>query len=166
MGLQGNGGNTRCGGTLEAPMSKSTVILVALPALVLLNACATISRGSSEAFAISTKPPGATAEVTDARGTLRCTTPCSVKVKRRGMLQVVISKDGYETLRTTVASSVDGGGAAGMAGNVIFGGLIGAAVDAGSGAMHSHKPNPLEVELEPAVRPAQVGGETSGEEES
>jgi len=36
-----------------------------------------------------------------------------------------------------------------MAGNVLLGGVIGAGVDAGTGAMHSHKPNPLVVELTP-----------------
>jgi hypothetical protein len=35
-----------------------------------------------------------------------------------------------------------------MAGNLIFGGLIGAAVDGGTGAMNEHKPNPLHVVLE------------------
>ena len=34
-----------------------------------------------------------------------------------------------------------------MAGNVLVGGLIGAGIDAGTGAMHSHKPNPLVVTL-------------------
>ncbi|HOC44113.1 MAG TPA: hypothetical protein PKJ99_13945 [Thermoanaerobaculales bacterium] len=36
------------------------------------------------------------------------------------------------------------------AGNVILGGLVGAAIDAGSGAMHSHKPNPLHVVMVPS----------------
>ena len=36
-----------------------------------------------------------------------------------------------------------------MAGNVLLGGVIGAGVDAGTGAMHSRKPNPLVVELTP-----------------
>lgn len=35
-----------------------------------------------------------------------------------------------------------------MAGNLIFGGLVGAAVDGGTGAMHEHKPNPLHVHLD------------------
>jgi hypothetical protein len=78
-----------------------------------------------------------------------------VKVKRRGLLQIVISKDGFETLRTTVTSSIDTAGGAGMAGNIILGGFIGAAVDAGTGAMHSHKPNPLEVELVRVDGPAE-----------
>jgi hypothetical protein len=72
-----------------------------------------------------------------------------MKVPRRGDFVVTIERPGYETVRATVSSSVDGGGAAGMAGNVVLGGLIGAGVDAGSGAMHSHKPNPLVVTLVP-----------------
>jgi len=50
---------------------------------------------------------------------------------------------------------VVGAGAAGMAGNVILGGLIGAAVDAGSGAMKDLKPNPVKVTMV-ASKPAQT----------
>lgn len=64
---------------------------------------------------------------------------------------VKITKEGYKEFTTTVQSSIDGAGGAGMAGNVLFGGGIGAAIDAGTGAMHSHKPNPLVVELETAA---------------
>ena len=38
-----------------------------------------------------------------------------------------------------------------MAGNVLLGGVIGAGIDASTGAMHSHKPNPLRVTLNPEV---------------
>ena len=46
-----------------------------------------------------------------------------------------------------------------MAGNILFGGLIGAAVDAGSGAMYDLKPNPVEVTL----MPLPAGGEDQTE---
>lgn len=124
-------------------------------ALLVAPACTTVTRGTSESFAIQTEPAGAQAKVTDARGTLQCTTPCSLKVKRRGNLHVVVTKEGFEPVDTTVASSIDGGGAAGMAGNVILGGLIGAAIDAGSGAMHSHRPNPLTVVMVPSHPPVE-----------
>ena len=42
-----------------------------------------------------------------------------------------------------------GAGAAGMAGNIVLGGLIGAAVDAGTGATKQLKPNPVKVTLVP-----------------
>lgn len=48
-----------------------------------------------------------------------------------------------------------GAGGAGMAGNVILGGLIAAAVDANSGATQDLVPNPLVVHLTPAVATAQ-----------
>ncbi|MEM7099013.1 MAG: PEGA domain-containing protein [Pseudomonadota bacterium] len=116
--------------------------------LIVLSGCATITRGTNEAFVIETKPAGA--EVSSSTG-WSCVTPCSVKVKRRGDFVLTIEKQGFETLTTNVTSSVDGAGAAGMAGNVLVGGIIGAGVDAGTGAMHSHKPNPLVVELVPMV---------------
>jgi hypothetical protein len=48
-----------------------------------------------------------------------------------------------------VTSGVSNGGAAGMAGNVILGGLIGAVVDGASGAMNDLRPNPLQVAMVP-----------------
>lgn len=120
--------------------------MVALGLLVLAGGCATITRGTTESFVIETKPAGARASLSTG---LFCNTPCSLKVKRRGDFVVTLEKEGYETVRATVTSSIDGGGGAGMAGNVLLGGVIGAGVDAGTGAMHSHKPNPLVVELTP-----------------
>ena len=112
--------------------------------LMLSSGCASITRGTSEAYAIESDPVGATAKLSTG---LSCNTPCSVKVKRRGDFTVLLEKEGYEPVTATVTSSVDGAGAAGMAGNVILGGIIGAGIDAGTGAMHSHKPNPLIVKM-------------------
>ena len=44
-----------------------------------------------------------------------------------------------------------------MAGNVILGGLIGAAVDVGSGAMNDLRPNPVKVALVPVDTRNEVG---------
>ncbi|MBT3626197.1 MAG: PEGA domain-containing protein [Gammaproteobacteria bacterium] len=114
--------------------------------MTLVGGCASITRGTSESFVIETVPAGA--NVTLSTG-LTCTSPCSLKVKRRGDFVVTIKKDGYETITSTVTSSIDGGGGAAMAGNVLLGGIIGAGIDAGTGAMHSHRPNPLVVTLNP-----------------
>ncbi len=127
-----------------------------LPLLLCLlgSGCASITRGTTEAFVIETTSSGAQATLTNG---MSCETPCSVKVKRRSDFTVTIEKEGFETARASVTSSVDGAGAAGMAGNVLIGGIIGAGIDAGTGAMHSHKPNPLVVELTPISEV--VGGE-------
>lgn len=113
--------------------------------------CATITRGNKEVLVIESSPPGADVNLSTG---LAGKTPASFKVHRRGGFVVTIEKDGYERVEVQVESQVAGGGAAGMAGNVILGGLIGAAVDAGSGAMLELKPNPIRVDLVPlAVAP-------------
>jgi hypothetical protein len=70
-----------------------------------------------------------------------------LKLKRKHPVAVEICKKGYELVNTLVLSEISGAGGTAMAGNVIFGGLIGAGVDAGTGAMRDLRPNPLKVEL-------------------
>ena len=75
-----------------------------------------------------------------------------MKVKRRSEFTVSLTKDGYEPVQTIVMSTVDGVGSAGMLSNVLLGGvrgvgLIGAGIDAGTGATHTHSPNPLRLDL-------------------
>ncbi len=55
---------------------------------------------------------------------------------------------GYKTARVMVNAEIDDAGQAGMAGNILLGGLIGAVVDGSSGAMYSHLDNPIVVVLE------------------
>ncbi|NTV25816.1 MAG: PEGA domain-containing protein [Chlorobiaceae bacterium] len=127
-------------------MNKTSVfgaLLIASSAF-LFSGCATITRGSSEAFVIESDPPGADVELSNG---MKGKTPTSFKVKRSDNLYVKIRKDGYEPVETMVTSTTNGGAA--LAGNLIFGGLIGAAVDAGTGSTKTHKPNPLSVKLAP-----------------
>lgn len=77
-------------------------------------------------------------------------TPCVIpKVSREAEFTVTIEKEGYKTGTYNVTHEMSGGGGAGMAGNVILGGGIGALVDANSGATQQLVPNPLVVQLEP-----------------
>jgi len=125
-------------------IAKLAVVSFCCAVLVITSGCATITRGTTQALVIESEPPGADVELSNG---LRGKTPTSFKVKRNENLVVTIKKEGYETVTANVTSQVAGAGAAGMAGNVILGGLIGAAVDAGSGAMKELKPNPLKVNL-------------------
>jgi len=109
-----------------------------------LGGCATITRGSKEVLVIESEPVGA--KVTTSIG-LTGTTPATFKVSRKGGFTVTIEKEGYQPVTVQVSSQIAGAGAAGMAGNIILGGLIGAAVDAGSGATRQLKPNPISVKL-------------------
>lgn len=124
-------------------MSRTIILLLC----VTLTSCATITRGTSEVLVIETEPSGAS--VTLNPGEIKCISPCSLSLKRKGNYMVQIEKEGYEPVQTQVLSQVAGAGAAGMAGNVLLGGLIGAGVDAASGATKELKPNPLKVTLIP-----------------
>lgn len=113
-------------------------------AAALLSACATITRGSNDTWVAETDPPGAT--VTTSNG-FTCRTPCSLRMPRRSEFVATVERAGCETVEASVTHQISGAGGAGMAGNVLVGGLIGAAVDAGSGAMNDLVPNPLELDL-------------------
>lgn len=119
---------------------------ISMMLLVVLCGCATITRGTKEVLVVESEPVGA--KVTTSLG-LVGTTPATFKVSRKGGFTVTIEKEGYEPVTVQIASQVAGAGAAGMAGNIILGGLIGAAIDAGSGAMKQLKPNPVKVTLVP-----------------
>ncbi len=127
-------------------MKTRGTFLAATLAMLMLSGCATVTRGTTEAWTVETDPVGA--KVTLSSGET-CTTPCTLKKKRKDSFQVRIELDGYEPVETQVLSQISAGGAAGMAGNVIVGGLIGVGVDAASGATKELKPNPLVVKLVP-----------------
>ncbi len=125
---------------------KRPSLLCLLPLAAAAGGCATITRGTSEAFVVESDPPGAHVRLSTGE---TCRTPCTLRKKRKESFVVHIEKPGYEPVEVQVTNQVAGAGAAGMAGNVIFGGLIGAAVDAGSGAMLELVPNPVKVKLVP-----------------
>ena len=119
---------------------------VALAAIAItLPACATITRGSNQDFTVESTPSGA--RVSTSNGFQCDSTPCTFRMPRKNGFRVTVSRDGYASQEVEVTSGVSGGGAAGMAGNVVFGGVIGAVVDGTSGAMKDLSPNPLVVVL-------------------
>lgn len=126
-------------------------IVVLLASCVALASCATITRGTTEAFVVETVPSGAYVRLSTGQ---ECTsTPCTfARIPRESEFTVEIRKDGYRTVTANVSHETSGQGGAGMAGNVILGGVIGMAVDANNGATQDLVPNPLVVHLE-AVAP-------------
>ncbi|MDB5574908.1 MAG: translation initiation factor 2 [Bradyrhizobium sp.] len=126
--------------------------LLAVAALVLpCIGCASISRGTTENISISSTPPGATAELSGLENPTSCVTPCVVVVKRNADITVTVNKEGYEPQVIPLTKEIPGSGAAGFAGNVLLGGLVGMGVDAATGAAQDHKPNPVIVTLNPAA---------------
>jgi hypothetical protein len=113
---------------------------------MLLPACATVTRGTKQKFAIESTP--AEAQVSLSTGQT-CVTPCKLKLKRKHGFTATFTKPGYEQLQAQVKSKFSGGGAAAGAGNILAGGVIGAVVDGTNGSMNNLVPNPLQVTLVP-----------------
>jgi len=147
------------GGTLktigELTLMKKLVLL-GLVASLGLGGCATITRTEHDAWTVKTTPGAAAVKTSN--GFACDATPCTFRIERKAEFDVTITKPGYKTWSGHVTHKVSGAGGAGMAGNVLVGGLIGVAVDANSGAMFDLVPNPLEVTLEKNDVPAASGG--------
>lgn len=113
---------------------------------VSLAACATVTKGTEDTVTFESTPPGADVSFSEVTGRINqagCITPCTLELNRKYAYSVEFSKEGYETWVQLLEPKLSGDGAAGMAGNVLLGGVIGAAVDASTGAMNDLKPNPM-----------------------
>ncbi len=108
--------------------------------------CATVIRGTSESWKVITSPPDAVVETSN--GFTCRQSPCTFKLRRKEEFEVTVTRDGYKTYRGRVVHKEASGGAAGMAGNVLIGGLIGAGLDASNGSMMDLSPNPMIVDLD------------------
>ena len=112
-----------------------------------LTACATVTRGSNDAWSVTSEPSGAKVETSHGH---QCpATPCAIRMSRKSEFTATVTNDGYEPATLTVTHKTSGTGAAGMAGNVLVGGIIGVGVDAVTGASQDLTPNPAHVTLEP-----------------
>lgn len=122
------------------------VALLVVHAACLLG-CATVTRGSTENLVILTEPDGALVRASIGWS---CTTPCEIQIKRRSSFIIDIHKEGYEKVRVFVKPTRQPSGNLALTGNIIFGGLIGLAVDGATGAASTHLDNPIQITLETA----------------
>ncbi len=118
---------------------------------VMLGGCASVTRGTTENISISSTPSGVEAVVSGLEVPTTCTTPCAIVAKRSADISITFEKEGYQSQTVQLTKEVSGTGAAGFAGNLLAGGLIGMGVDAATGAATDHKPNPFIVTMQPSV---------------
>lgn len=117
------------------------------------SGCATVMRGTDDTVDFESTPAGAT--VTAERITenddnpISCVAPCKLELSRKRDFNVTFELEGYKTAKAKLSSLVSGAGSAGFLGNALIGGVIGAAVDAGTGAAQDLKPNPMIARLAP-----------------
>ena len=112
-----------------------------------LSGCATVTRGTDDQIQVNSDPQGATVQTSLSQ---QCITPCTLKVGRKDEFSVTVAKPGYAPQTVFVGTRLASAGAAGFAGNVLVGGVIGMGVDAATGATLEHFPNPVTVVLQRA----------------
>lgn len=121
--------------------------LVAASAAALLSSCGSVARGTTEQVTIKTLPEDA--KIRTSLGPSCDRSPCTREVKRRDTFTATAEKPGYKTGSAVINIKVSGSGAAGFAGNVLAGGVIGMGVDGYNKSSYDHYPNPALIVLEP-----------------
>jgi len=144
-------------------------LFAAITLLIIATGCASVTRGTMDTLEVNSTPDQADIKIyrTNAGltskeikkntiadpdnpggGPILGTTPGSFELARKGEYRVVISKEGYKTTEVEIGNRISGAGGAGMAGNLLIGGVVGAVIDSSSGAMKDLTPNPVVVTLE------------------
>lgn len=124
--------------------------------MMLVTGCATVTRGTTNQITFTSEPSGAQMRTSLGH---TCSTPCTLEIPRKSEFIATFAMDGYKDQQVPVQTRVAGSGAAGFAGNVLVGGLVGMGVDAATGSTLEHFPNPVSATLEalhraPAPKPA------------
>lgn len=139
-------------------------VLFMLGAAMALGACATVTKGTDDTVKFESTPPGANVSFKEVSGRINqegCVTPCTLELNRKYTYSVEVAKEGYQTYVQLLEPKLSGDGTAGMAGNILLGGVIGAAVDASTGAMNDLKPNPMIANLVALTEAAPEGAAQS-----
>jgi len=108
----------------------------ALLAIATLSGCASIMHGKSQDVGISSSPTGATVTVDNKAGGQ---TPYIAHLRRKDNHIVKVELPGYAPAEMTLTRKTSGW----VWGNIVFGGLIGLAVDAMTGGLYNLTPEQL-----------------------
>ena len=115
------------------------IVLAVAVAASVTSGCASIVKGTTQSVTVATEPSGATCILSrdGQQVAVINPTPGTVTVdKARGTISVGCKKIGFQDSAGALASSFQ----AMTFGNIIFGGLIGVAVDAATGAINEYPP--------------------------
>lgn len=117
-------------------VKKAISIIVVFVFIVVLSGCATIMQGTKQSVGISSSPTGAVVIVDNVE---KGKTPLVVDLTRKDHHFVKIEMAGYQPYEATFTRSTSGW----VWGNIVFGGLIGLAVDAISGGLYKLSPTEI-----------------------
>ncbi len=108
--------------------------------LMFLTGCASIMHGTRQSVGISSYPTNAEVWVDNK---YVGQSPTIVQLSRKDHHLVRIQMEGYQPYEVALTREVSGW----VFGNVVFGGVVGLAVDAISGGLYQLTPNQIEVEM-------------------
>lgn len=108
--------------------------------LLYMTGCASMVNSTRQEISISANQMGAQAKSDSG---LMCNTPCSLDLSRKMSHIITVEKEGYESINVTINNSVSGW----IAGNILFGGLIGLVIDFVSGGAYKLQPETVEANL-------------------
>lgn len=114
--------------------------LAVAAALLSLTGCATIMHGTTQGVGLSSNPSNARITVNNQP---MGTTPTVLKLSRKDNHIVRMELDGYQPFEATLTRSTSGW----VFGNIVFGGLIGLAVDAMSGGLYKLTPEQVTAQM-------------------
>lgn len=140
--FRGHGGRMRF-----REMDKKNINLLVLVGMVLFSGCATITRGTTEAYNVTSVPSGAAVSFSTGE---TCTTPCVLEKKRNEPFVVNIAKEGYESIDIEVTAEVCNDIVkTTMANLAMVGSVVWCSLDAILGATWDLFPNPGAATLVP-----------------
>ena len=131
-------------------IARALSLLTVVACLSALSGCATMVNGKTEKIQLSSAPGGAQATID---GSQIVTTPTTVELSRDDEHTITFHKDGYEDDTEKLTSSTSGW----IWGNILVGGVVGAVVDAESGAGKKLSSDAVSVSLVPLVAKTGVG---------
>lgn len=123
-------------------MHKITSFVLLLSVLFLFSGCATLFKGDSSRLGLTSNPQGA---VVYANGAEICSsTPCSVKLKSGGSVNLLFKKDGFKEKTILVNNKI---GALWVVLDIVAG-LVPIIIDAATGSWYEFDTDNVSVTLE------------------
>jgi uncharacterized protein YceK len=120
--------------------ARNAIALTAILVAFVITGCASIIHGTTQKVGVSSTPTGAAVTIDNKP---LGNTPLFADLSRKNEHIVTIEMPGYDKTELTLTKSVSGW----VWGNIVFGGLIGLAVDAISGGLYNLSPEQLNAEL-------------------
>lgn len=125
----------------KKPLSLLCLLLGSIGITFMLSSCASIINGTRQSVSVNSIPSGAKVIV---KGVEMAKTPAIIELKRNETNIVVrFDKDGFEPVEVALNRKVDGW----IAGNIVFGGIIGLVIDFADGAAYHLNPSEVNATL-------------------